>query len=228
MTPLDNSTLAGLIDHTLLKPDATPEQIARLCEEARTYRFASVCVNPVNVRQAAALLYGSGVKVCSVAGFPLGASLPEVKAYEAQKAIEDGATEVDMVINIGALKSGEDERVLADIRQVVEVAHSASALIKVIIETCLLTDAEKARASLLAQQAGADFVKTSTGFSSSGATIADVALMRKTVGPQMGVKAAGGIRTRQEAEALVEAGATRLGASAGVKILQEAPTPSAA
>ncbi len=228
MTPLDNSTLAGMIDHTLLKPDATPEQITRLCEEARTHHFASVCVNPVNVRQAAELLHGSGVKVCSVAGFPLGASLPEVKAYEAQKAIEDGATEVDMVINIGALKAGQDVQVLADIRQVVEVAHAADALVKVIIETCLLTDAEKVRASLLAKQAGADYVKTSTGFSTAGATAADVALMRKTVGPQMGVKAAGGIRTRQDAEAMVEAGATRLGASAGVKILQEAPTPTKA
>ncbi len=222
---LDNPTLAGMIDHTLLKPEATPEQIAQLCTEAKTYHFASVCVNPVNVAQAADLLRGSGVKVCSVIGFPLGATLPEVKVYETQAVIRLGATEVDMVINIGALKAGKDSLVLEDISGVVQAAHQAGALVKVIIETCLLTDAEKVRASQLTKQAGADFVKTSTGFSTKGATVEDITLMRQTVGPQMGVKAAGGVRTRKDAEAMVRAGATRLGASAGVKILQEEATP---
>ncbi len=219
MIPRDAS-LAKLIDHTLLKPEATPSQIRKLCEEARQYGFASVCVNPANVRLCAELLRGSPVKVCSVVGFPLGATLPEVKVFETQRVIELGATEVDMVINIGALKGGDSELVARDIRGVVQTAHAAGALVKVIIETALLTDEEKVIACLLAKEAGADFVKTSTGFSTGGATVADVALMRRVVGPSVGVKAAGGIHTREDAESMVRAGATRIGASAGVRIVQ--------
>src|SRR6267142_62447 len=213
---------ASLIDHTLLKPDATESEIKRLCEEAAQYHFASVCVNPTWVQAAACHLRGSGVPVCTVIGFPLGATLPDVKAYEARRAIFDGAREVDMVINIGALKSNDDCLVEHDIRSVVEVAHSEGVLCKVIIETALLTDDEKVRASLAAKRAGADFVKTSTGFSKGGATVADIALMRQTVGADLGVKASGGVKNLEDARKLVEAGATRIGASVGVKIAQEA------
>ena len=213
---------AGLIDHTLLKPEATDDDIKKLCQEAATYRFASVCVNPTWVRVAACNLTGSGVPVCTVIGFPLGATLPDVKAYEARRAILDGAREVDMVINVGALKSGDDCLVEHDIRSVVQVAHEYDVICKVIIETALLTDEEKVRACLAAKKAGADFVKTSTGFSKGGATVADIALMRRTVGSELGVKASGGVKGLEDARKMVEAGATRIGASVGVKIAQEA------
>jgi len=217
--------LAGMIDHTLLKPDATPDQIAQLCFEARKYGFASVCVNPAWVSLCAQLLKGSTAKVCSVIGFPLGASTPEVKAFETSKAVEDGATEIDMVINIGALKARDLDLTARDIRAVVTAAHARSAIVKVIIEAVLLTDEEKTIACLLSKEAGADFVKTSTGFAGGGATVHDVELMRRVVGPEMGVKAAGGVRTYEDAESMVKAGATRIGASAGIKIVQG---PSAA
>jgi deoxyribose-phosphate aldolase len=214
--------VAGYVDHTLLKPEATRAEIETLCSEARAYNFASVCVNPTWVKECAFALHGSSVKVCTVVGFPLGATLADVKAYETRRAIFDGATEIDMVINIGALKSNDHDTVLRDIRAVVEAAHDACAIVKVIIETALLTDEEKIRACLLARQAGADFVKTSTGFSKGGATVADIELMRRTVGAEMGVKAAGGVRDLTSAREMIAAGATRLGASAGVKIAQEA------
>jgi len=213
---------AGMIDHTLLKPEAAEADIRRLCEEAAQYGFASVCVNPSWVRSAECHLRGSGVPVCTVVGFPLGATMPDVKAYETRRAILDGAREIDMVINIGALKSGDDCAVEYDVRSVVEAAHEHGVLVKVIIEAALLTDDEKVRACVAARQAGADFVKTSTGFARSGATVADVALMRRTVGPEMGVKAAGGVKGLGDARAMLEAGATRIGASVGVKIAQEA------
>jgi len=213
---------ASLIDHTLLKPDASQTEIKRLCEEAAQYHFASVCVNPTWVRACSCHLQGSGVPVCTVIGFPLGATLADVKAYEARRAIMDGAREVDMVINVGALKSGDDCLVEHDIRSVVEVAHEYDVTCKVIIETALLTDDEKVRACQAAKNAGADFVKTSTGFSKGGATVADIALMRRTVGAGLGVKASGGVKGLDDARALVEAGATRIGASVGVKIAQEA------
>jgi len=213
---------ASLIDHTLLKPDASQTEIKHLCEEAAQYHFASVCVNPTWVRSCACHLQGSGVPVCTVIGFPLGATLPDVKAYEARRAIMDGAREVDMVINVGALKSGDDCLVEHDIRSVAEVAHEYSVTCKVIIETALLTDDEKVRACQAAKRAGADFVKTSTGFSKGGATVADVALMRRVVGSDLGVKASGGVKNIDDARAMVEAGATRIGASVGVKIAQEA------
>ena len=219
--PLTESEIARLIDHTLLKPDATRDEIRKLCEEAPQYQFASVCVNPWNVAQAAELLRGSTVKVCTVVGFPLGATLPEVKVFEAQKAIERGAQEIDMVINIGALKSGLLDTVQADIHGVVKASHQGSALCKVIIETCLLTHDEKIQASLAAKNAGADFVKTSTGFSTAGATPDDVRLIRDTIGAHTGIKAAGGVRTLEDMRKMVEAGATRIGASAGVKIIQQ-------
>ncbi len=222
-----NLDLAKTIDHTLLKPDATQDQIAQLCFEARKYGFASVCVNPTWVELCAKLLEGSPVKVCSVIGFPLGATAPEVKAFETQNAIDHGATEIDMVINIGALKARDLELVAKDIRGVVTTAHARGAIVKVIIEAVLLTDEEKTIACLISKEAGADFVKTSTGFASGGATVHDVALMRKTVGPEMGVKAAGGVRTYEDAEKMIKAGATRIGASAGIKIVQ-GPTPAAA
>jgi deoxyribose-phosphate aldolase len=222
-------SLARMIDHTLLKPDATSDKIAQLCFEARKYHFASVCVNPTHVKLCADLLRGSDVKVCTVIGFPLGATSAEVKAFETRNALDNGATEIDMVLNIGALKAGENELVARDIRGVVETGHAAGALVKVIIETALLTDEEKVVACLLAKEAGADYVKTSTGFSGGGATVHDIALMRRTVGPALGVKASGGIHTHEEAEALVAAGATRIGASAGVKIIQaDAPQAKAA
>ena len=211
-----------LIDHTLLKPEATIQQINQLCHEALLHQFASVCVNPTHVKLTSQLLQNSDVKVCTVVGFPLGATSPQAKAFETEQALDDGATEIDMVINIGALKSKQDNLVEQDIAGVVQAAHRQGALCKVIIETALLTDEEKVRACLLAKKAGADFVKTSTGFSSGGATLEDVALMRQTVGPQLGVKAAGGIRTLSDAQNMIAAGATRLGASAGVKIIQEA------
>src|SRR5918997_2881981 len=213
---------AGFVDHTLLKPEASDEDIRRLCAEAAQYRFASVCVNPSWVRAAACNLRGAGVAVCTVVGFPLGATLPDVKAYEARRAIMEGAREVDMVINVGALKSGDDCAVEYDIRSVVEAAHEHGVLVKVIIEAALLNDDEKVRACLAAKRAGADFVKTSTGFAKGGATVADVALMRRTVGAGMGVKAAGGVKGIEDARAMLEAGATRIGASVGVKIAQEA------
>jgi len=213
---------ASLIDHTLLKPEATHEDIKHLCEEAARYRFASVCVNPTWVRVAACNLRGTGVPVCTVIGFPLGATLADVKAYEARRAIFEGAREVDMVINVGALKSGDDCLVEHDIRSVVVVAHEYDATCKVIIETALLSTEEKVRACLAAKKAGADFVKTSTGFSKGGATVADVALMRRTVGSELGVKASGGVKGLDDARKMVEAGATRIGASVGVKIAQEA------
>ncbi|MDT5293578.1 MAG: deoxyribose-phosphate aldolase [Acidobacteriota bacterium] len=213
---------ASLVDHTLLKPEASEADITRLCEEAAEYRFASVCVNPVWVKTSACVLRGSGVPVCTVVGFPLGATLADVKAYETRRAIFDGAREIDMVINIGALKSGDDCAVEYDIRAVVEAAHESGVLVKTIIEAALLTDDEKVRACLAAKSAGADFVKTSTGFAKSGATVADVALMRRTVGPDLGVKAAGGVKGISDARAMVAAGATRIGASVGVKIAQEA------
>ncbi len=211
--------VAKLIDHTLLKADATKAEVAKLVGEAKKYEFASVCVNPTWVPFCAQELKGTGVDVCTVIGFPLGANTPEVKAFEASNAIANGATEVDMVINIGALKDGDDALVLRDIQAVVDAAKG-KALVKVIIETCLLTDEEKVRASQLSVQAGADFVKTSTGFSTGGATAEDVALMRKTVGPDVGVKASGGVRSEEDLNAMVAAGATRIGASSGVKIME--------
>lgn len=206
------------IDHTLLKADASQEQIETLIEEAKKYDFASVCVNPTWVNFAAQALKATDVKVCTVIGFPLGANTPELKAFETSDAIQNGANEVDMVINIGALKSRNFDLVERDIRAVVEAAKGT--LVKVIIETCLLTDDEKVRACQLAQKAGADFVKTSTGFSTGGATVVDVALMRKTVGPDMGVKASGGARSYEDALAFIKAGATRIGASSGVAIME--------
>jgi deoxyribose-phosphate aldolase len=214
--------IARYIDHTILKPDATRAQIVQLCAEARQFSFAAVCVNPFWVRTCAEQLAGSGVKVCSVVGFPLGATLPEAKVYETRRAIQNGAGEIDMVINIGALKGGEDALVEADIAGVVLACQDGGAHSKVIIEAVLLTDEEKERACLLAKAAGADFVKTSTGFASGGATAADVALMRRVVGPDVGVKAAGGHHFLRVIVAANAAGATRIGASASVKILQEA------
>jgi len=217
-----NRNVAQLIDHTLLKPDASQDQIARLCYEARTYQFASVCINPTHVKLAAQLLKGSKVDVCTVVGFPLGATPATVKAYETQQAVRDGATEIDMVINIGALKSQDYNPVFEDIGAVVRTAHAANALVKVIIEAALLTDEEKVIACQLSKAAGADFVKTSTGFGPGGATVADVTLMRRVVGPNIGVKAAGGVGSYSDAQEMVAAGATRIGASAGVAIVGEA------
>jgi deoxyribose-phosphate aldolase len=217
-----HGNVARMIDHTLLKPDATPDQVAQLCSEARERGFASVCVNPVWVKLCAQLLQGSPVKVCTVVGFPLGATVPEVKVYETRSALENGATEIDMVINIGALKSRDLDSVERDVRGVVEAAHAGGAIVKVIIEAVLLTDEEITAACLLIKQAGADFVKTSTGFAGGGATVHDVELMRRTVGAEMGVKAAGGIRTYEDAEKMIKAGATRIGTSAGVRIIQGA------
>jgi deoxyribose-phosphate aldolase len=213
--------VAGMIDHTLLKPDATKQEIEKLCREAAEYHFATVCVNPAWVALCASLLRGTGVGVCSVVGFPLGATTPDVKHYETRRVIFDGASEVDMVINIGALKSGELQVVERDIAAVVGPCREANVVSKVIIEVALLTDDQKIAASTLAKAAGADFVKTSTGFASGGATAADVALMRRVVGADMGVKAAGGVRDFEGLKAMVAAGATRVGASAGVKIVQE-------
>ncbi|MFQ6615852.1 MAG: deoxyribose-phosphate aldolase [Fidelibacterota bacterium] len=211
--------IASLIDHTLLKPDATREEIRQLCEEARTYGFASVCVNPVHVRFCARELKGGSIPVCTVIGFPLGGTVTAAKVAETREAWKDGAREFDMVLNIGALKEGDLKAVEMDIRRVVEAA--AGSVVKVIIEASLLTDQEKVSACRLAEKAGAQFVKTSTGFSAGGATVEDVTLMRNTVGPRVGVKASGGIKTYQDALAMVEAGATRIGASAGVAIVTQ-------
>jgi deoxyribose-phosphate aldolase len=213
---------ASLIDHTLLKPEASESDIKKLCDEAAQYSFASVCVNPTWVKKASEFLKGTNVPVCTVIGFPLGATISDVKAYETRRAIFNGAREVDMVINIGALKSGDDCAVEDDIRAVVEAAHENGILCKVIIETALLTDEEKVRACLASKNAGADFVKTSTGFAKGGATVADISLMRRVVGKDLGVKASGGVKGIEDAKAMVEAGATRIGASVGVKIAQEA------
>ena len=211
--------LAKCIDHTLLKTDARRADLERLVEEAKAYHFASVCVSPIWVSFAAHALQGSGVKTCTVIGFPQGATPSEVKAFETKRAIADGAEEVDMVIAVGKLKDGDDAYVKADIEAVVAAAKG-KAVTKVIIETCLLTDEEKRRACLLAKEAGADFVKTSTGFFTGGATAADVKLMRESVGEDIGVKASGGVRSRADAEAMIAAGATRLGTSSGVKIVE--------
>jgi deoxyribose-phosphate aldolase len=216
------STIASMIDHTLLKPDATRQNIEELCREAAQFRFATVCVNPTWVALCSRLLAGTGVGVCSVVGFPLGATTADVKGYETQRAIFDGAREIDMVINVGALKSGDLRVVERDIEAVTTPCRSCGALSKVIIEAALLTDDEKVTASTLAKAAGADYVKTSTGFGPGGATVADVALMRRVVGPDIGIKAAGGVRDLESLKAMVAAGATRVGASAGVKIVQQA------
>jgi deoxyribose-phosphate aldolase len=215
--------IASLIDHTILKPEATAVDIERLCREAREFGFWSACVNPVNVRQAAALLKGSTIKICTVIGFPLGASLTESKVYETRFAIRDGAHEIDMVLNIVALKAGADSVVLSDIQSVVQACREGQVLCKVIFEICLLDDAEKTRACQLCVEAGANFVKTSTGFGAGGATVADVALMARLVNPHgLGVMASGGIRSLADLEKMVTAGATRIGTSSGVQIVQEA------
>jgi deoxyribose-phosphate aldolase len=216
------SGVAAMIDHTLLKPDATRQNIEELCREAAQFKFATVCVNPAWVATAARLLSGSGVGVCSVVGFPLGATTADVKGYETRRAIFDGAREIDMVINVGALKSGDLRVVERDIEAVTTPCRDCGALSKVIIEAALLTDDEKVTACTLAKAGGADYVKTSTGFGPGGATAADVALMRRVVGADMGVKAAGGVRDLEGLRAMVAAGATRVGASAGVKIVQQA------
>lgn len=223
--PLSAEQVAQLIDHTLLKPEATPADIEKLCAEAKTYNFWSVCVNSAYVKQAKAILRDSRVKVCAVVGFPLGAMEPQIKALETRKALRDGASEIDMVINIGALKAKDDATVLRDIRGVVESCKESRAKCKVILETSLLSEEEKVRACQLSMKAGADFVKTSTGFSSGGATAEDVALMARTVAPRkLGVKASGGIRTYADVVKMVNAGATRIGCSNSVKIMEEART----
>ncbi len=219
LTKIDPS-IAALIDHTILKPEATRADVIKVCREAREYSFASVCVNSYWVPLVRKELAGSPVKVCTVVGFPLGAASTEAKAAEASTAVCAGAQEVDMVINVGALRSGDQEAVKADIEEVVRVSHRGGAIVKVILETALLDDNQKAVACMLAKEAGADFVKTSTGFGPSGATAHDIALMREVVGPQMGVKASGGIRTLQDVQAMTAAGATRIGASASVKIVE--------
>lgn len=219
----DWRSIARLIDHTLLKPEAARDQVAALCDEARRFQFASVCVNPAYVALCADLLHADpDVAVCTVIGFPLGATLPEVKAYEAVQVLAQGAREVDMVLNVGALKTRDYDLVQRDIAGVVEVAHAHGALCKVILETALLTDEEKETACQISQAVGADFVKTSTGFGPGGATMHDIALMRRVVGPVMGVKASGGVRTLDDVRQMVAAGATRIGASAGVRIIEEA------
>jgi len=217
---LSSAQIARYIDHTLLKPEASVEQIKKLCDEAAKFKFAAVCVNPAYVAECSRALKGTDVKISSVVGFPLGATLPSVKAFETEQALAAGAQEIDMVMNVGAMKSQNFKLVKEDIQAVVKAAHARNAIVKVIIETCLLTEEEKVKACQLSKEAGADFVKTSTGFNSAGATIADVALMRKTVGPDIGVKAAGGVRTREDVLAMIEAGATRIGTSGGVKIME--------
>ncbi|MDQ2777260.1 MAG: deoxyribose-phosphate aldolase [Acidobacteriota bacterium] len=223
MTPIleNSSTVASLIDHTLLKPEATESDIARLCAEARQWGFASVCVNPCWVVSASDALRGSTVKVCTVIGFPLGANVTQIKLAEAGPALDQGALELDMVQNIGALRSGKFEIVGEEIHNLATLAHARGALLKVILETCLLSHEQKITACRLAVDAGADFVKTSTGFSSAGATVADIGLMRKTVGPTVGVKASGGVRTLAALRQMVTAGATRIGTSSGVAIIGE-------
>ncbi len=215
--------LAKMIDHTLLKPYATQEDIVRLCDEAKKYDFAAVCIHPTYVNLASELLRGSGVKVDTVIGFPLGANTPKAKAYEAEVAISEGAEELDMVINIGALKSGDFHLVRKDIVAVVKAAKKGNATLKVIIEACYLTDEEKVRVCQIILESGCDFVKTSTGFGDYGAKVEDVKLLRKIVGNQMGVKAAGGIRTYADALKMINAGASRLGASSGIRILEGCP-----
>ncbi len=216
---MENINIAGMIDHTILKPEATEAEIMELCKEAVKYNFASVCVNPSMVAKAATILEGTPVKVCTVIGFPLGATTTEVKAFETEDTIKKGATEVDMVINIGKLKERDLAYVKNDIQAVVNAAKG-KALTKVIIEACLLTDEEKVIACQLSKEAGADFVKTSTGFSKGGATANDIKLMRETVGPDMGVKASGGVRSREDALTMIENGATRIGASASIAICE--------
>jgi len=223
--PLASSRdVAALIDHTILKPEATRQDVERVCKEALEHHFASVCVNPVFVPLVRGLLPGSKVKNCAVIGFPLGANLSVSKVEEARAALAAGAEELDMVIHVGGLKAGDNDTVRTDIRGVVQAAHAGGAICKVIIEACLLTEEEKERACRMACEAGADFVKTSTGFNTSGATLADVALMRRIVGPTVGVKASGGVRTLDDLLKMVDAGATRIGTSGGVKIVQEALT----
>jgi deoxyribose-phosphate aldolase len=217
-----DAAVAHLIDHTLLKPEATRKDIIKLCQEAVRFAFASVCVNPSYVSLAAEQVRGSRVLVCTVVGFPLGATLPQVKIYEAEQAIKLGGQEIDMVMNVGALKSGLDDVVEQDIRGVVEASHRGGAICKVILETALLTPDEKVRACIAARNAGADFVKTSTGFGPGGATAEDVALMRAVVGKEMGVKASGGVRSYEDFQKMITAGATRIGASASVKIMEQA------
>jgi len=220
---MERAEVARLIDHTLLKPEATQAQIAQLCDEAVEYGFGAVCINPVYVRVAAERLAGSGVAVCNVVGFPLGATTTAAKVFEARGAVADGSQEVDMVIHVGALKAGDIQAVREDIAAVAGACHQGGALLKVIIEAVLLDDSEKVAACQAAQAAGADFVKTSTGFAGGGATLADVRLMRNTVGPEMGVKAAGGIGTYADVLAMVEAGASRIGASKGLNIMAQVP-----
>jgi deoxyribose-phosphate aldolase len=224
--PTDVS-VSKYIDHTLLKAEATREQVTQLCFEARKFNFATVCVNATHTRLCVNLLRGSGVGVAVVVGFPLGATTPEVKAFEAEQALREGASEIDMVINIGAIKDRNLELAARDVRAVVNAVHALNGILKVIIETALLTDEEKQIASLISKEAGADFVKTSTGFSTAGATVEDVALMRRTVGPIIGVKAAGGVRSGEDLQKMVKAGATRIGTSAGVKIVHGAPAEKA-
>jgi len=218
--PVFDSSVAALIDHTLLKPEATETDIRKVCAEAREYGFATVCVNPYWVRLVAGELAGSAVKVCAVAGFPLGANSTEIKVEETAGVIRDGAQEVDMVLNVGELRSGNYDVVRDDIAAVVETAHASGAIVKVILETALLNSEQKVKACFLAKEAHADFVKTSTGFGPGGATTEDVALMRRTVGPTMGVKASGGVRTLEDLKKMVAAGASRVGASASVKIIE--------
>lgn len=223
-----NLPIARIIDHTLLRPEATAAEIRKVCQEARLYGFASVCVNPHWVRLVAQELAGSAVKVCSVIGFPLGANMMAIKVSETEAALQAGAQEIDMVLNIGELRAGNHDTVGDEIRAVVNAAHAGGAIVKVILETALLDDHQKVAACKLAKTAGADFVKTSTGFGPGGATVHDVELMRKTVGPEMGVKASGGIRTLEDLKKMVAAGATRIGASASVKIVEEAAGASSA
>lgn len=220
--------IAGIIDHTLLKPEATEAEIAKVCQEALKYGFASVCVNPYWVPKVAAALRGSKVKVCTVIGFPLGATSTESKRAETEAALKAGAQEIDMVLNVGALRSGDPEAVRRDIAAVVEASHAGGAIVKVILETALLDDTQKTAACRLAKEAGANFVKTSTGFAKGGATVADIQLMRQTVGPAMGVKASGGIRSLEDLKTMAAAGATRIGASASVKIVEAASGGGAA
>ncbi|VYU40318.1 deoxyribose-phosphate aldolase [Clostridium tertium] len=216
---MNKNDLARMIDHTILKPEATEKEVEKLCKEALEYNFASVCINPSMVEKAAEMLKGSDVKVCTVIGFPLGATTTEVKAFETEDVIKKGATEVDMVINVGKLKEGNLDYVKKDIEAVVNAAKG-KALTKVIIETCLLTDEEKVTACKLSKEAGADFVKTSTGFSTGGATAKDIKLMRETVGEELGVKASGGVRSLEDAELMIENGASRIGASASIAICE--------
>lgn len=220
---MNRKTLARYIDHTLLKPEATPEQVKILCQEALASHFASVCINALYIPLAEKILRGSDVAVCTVIGFPLGATSTAVKVCEAEIASAKGATEIDMVIPVGLLKAGERDRVYGDVAAVAAVCHASGAILKVILETALLTDEEKVLACEICKEAKADFVKTSTGFAKGGATVADIALMRKTVGPEMGIKAAGGIRNYETAMAMIEAGATRIGASSSLAIVEGAP-----